>query len=147
MINDTQESLPHQPKDVTEGHYNLCTPDNSIILPRHWASLVKPEMSIRMLLWQQQDSDRKAQTSDSRASAPETLSLGPPELTSSKTLDPSETQTIVVTDSLGQDFELPLEMCRTKVVRFPISLSFWEMSTTQITAGDGYGNTGLIRLC
>lgn len=53
------ESLIHQAflhvepigKQVAEGHYDLIGPNNEIILPQVWNTMVKPDMSISMHMW------------------------------------------------------------------------------------------------
>jgi hypothetical protein len=38
-------------KQVADGHYDLIGPDNEIILPQVWETMVKPDMSISMHMW------------------------------------------------------------------------------------------------
>ena len=37
--------------EVKEGRYNLVEPDNTIVLPQAWESLVKPGWVVKMHLW------------------------------------------------------------------------------------------------
>jgi hypothetical protein len=36
---------------VQDGHYDLIGPDNEIILPQIWETMVKPDMAIQMQMW------------------------------------------------------------------------------------------------
>lgn len=73
---------PEAPKTVDGEYYDIYTTDDSIIHPRYWESLIKPGMSIRMDLREQEDVNN-----------------------------------ILVTDSLGENYELPFQMCRKFQVR------------------------------
>jgi type IV secretory pathway VirB10-like protein len=51
LIHQAFLHVEHIDKQVADGHYDLIGPDNEIILPQVWETMVKPDMSISMHMW------------------------------------------------------------------------------------------------
>lgn len=51
LINEAFKYVDIIGPHVHEGHYNLLGPDGGFIHPQHWESIVKPDWTITMHMW------------------------------------------------------------------------------------------------
>lgn len=126
---------------VKQGHFDLLSPDGSVILPSVWEQFVEPGWFVTMRMWKDVDEAKKKKQEAAKRKEIETAKLEAEELRKRKL--GKDKAPIRFKDAVGRKFTFPFHLCQT----WPVSATSdparqWTM--THILLGHGrVDQTGL----